>query len=83
MSVKGRNLSGLGGEYPLLTSLRSELAELDTAHTPLPVPTVAGRLGHARASTTLNVYSHFVAATDQHAVEVLDTLLQRSGKISP
>ena len=40
----------------------------------VPVSTVAGRLGHVRASTTLNVYSHFIAASDQHAADVLGQL---------
>lgn len=35
------------------------------------VRTVAGRLGHRNASTTLNVYSHFLAETDQEAANVL------------
>jgi integrase len=41
----------------------------------VPISTVAGRLGHARASTTLNVYSHFIAATDHHAADVIGRLL--------
>ena len=41
----------------------------------VPISTVAGRLGHARASTTLNVYSHFVPATDQAAADLLASLL--------
>ncbi len=28
----------------------------------VPVPTVSGRLGHANAATTLNVYAHFLEA---------------------
>ncbi|MGH9188978.1 MAG: tyrosine-type recombinase/integrase [Acidimicrobiales bacterium] len=35
------------------------------------VRTVAGRLGHRNAATTLNVYSHFLAETDQEAANVL------------
>ncbi|MEA2686879.1 MAG: integrase [Actinomycetota bacterium] len=35
------------------------------------VRTVAGRLGHRNASTTLNVYSHFLAETDREAANVL------------
>lgn len=31
----------------------------------VPVRTIAGRLGHANAATTLNVYSHWVEASDQ------------------
>jgi integrase len=39
------------------------------------VRTVAGRLGHRNAATTLNVYSHFVPEADQRAAEVLARLL--------
>ena len=38
------------------------------------VRTVAGRLGHRNAATTLNVYSHFVPETDQQAAEILGRL---------
>jgi integrase len=37
----------------------------------IDVRTVAGRLGHADASTTLRVYSHFVADSDRRAAELL------------
>ncbi|MGH9276900.1 MAG: tyrosine-type recombinase/integrase [Acidimicrobiales bacterium] len=35
------------------------------------VRTVAGRLGHYNAATTLNVYSHFLAEADREAANVL------------
>ena len=38
------------------------------------VRTVAGRLGHRNASTTLNVYAHFLAESDQDAANVLGRL---------
>lgn len=41
----------------------------------VPVPTVSGRLGHANASTTLNVYAHFLEASDQEAAAVVGQLL--------
>ncbi len=41
------------------------------------VRTVSGRLGHSNSSTTLNVYSHFVEATDQVAADLLGELLDR------
>ena len=41
----------------------------------VPVPTVSGRLGHANSSTTLNVYSHFLEASDREAAEALGRLL--------
>ena len=39
------------------------------------VRTVAGRLGHRNAATTLNVYSHFVPEADRQAADVLAGLL--------
>jgi integrase len=39
------------------------------------VRTVAGRLGHRNASTTLNVYAHFVHDADEEAAAVLARLL--------
>ena len=41
----------------------------------IDVRTVAGRLGHARASTTLDVYSHFLPERDRDAAKVLGALL--------
>jgi len=35
------------------------------------VRTVAGRLGHRNAATTLNVYSHFVPESDRRAAEIM------------
>ena len=35
------------------------------------VRTVAGRLGHRNAATTLNVYSHFLVESDREAADVL------------
>jgi len=54
----------------------------------VPVRTVSGRLGHADASMTLNVYAHFVATSDRQAAEVVgglvtsarETRAQRSGQ---
>lgn len=39
------------------------------------VRTVAGRLGHRNAATTLNVYAHFVPEADRRAADVLAGLL--------
>lgn len=44
----------------------------------VPVRTVSGRLGHANPSTTLSVYSHFVAASDQEAANVMGRLVSSS-----
>jgi integrase len=43
----------------------------------VPVRTVSGRLGHANAATTLNVYAHFLEASDREAAHVISGLLQR------
>ena len=37
----------------------------------VPIPIVAARLCHARASTTLNVYAHVVPGGDRLAAEAL------------
>lgn len=41
------------------------------------VKTVSGRLGHSRASTTLDIYTHAVHDHDRAAAEVLGTLVTR------
>ena len=40
------------------------------------VRTVAGRLGHRNAATTLNVYAHFVPEADRRAADLLADLLE-------
>jgi integrase len=42
----------------------------------VPVRTVSGRLGHADAATTLNVYAHFLEASDRQAAAVIAGLLE-------
>jgi len=39
------------------------------------VRTVAGRLGHRNASTTLNVYAHFLEQTDRMAADVIGNVI--------
>lgn len=48
----------------------------------VPVSVVAGRLGHSRASTTLNIYSHFVAGDDRAAAEALGGAIASGGAAS-
>jgi integrase len=43
------------------------------------VRTVSGRLGHANASTTLSVYSHFIEASDQDAALVMGRIVGDGG----
>ena len=45
----------------------------------VPVRTVSGRLGHANAATTLNVYAHFLEASDRQAADVIAGLLGDKG----
>lgn len=40
------------------------------------VRTVAGRLGHRNAATTLNVYAHFVEQTDRAAADIMGGVLR-------
>ena len=42
------------------------------------VRTVAGRLGHRNAATTLNVYSHFLAEVDREAADLLGRILDEA-----
>jgi len=38
----------------------------------VPLVTVAGRAGHARTSTTTDIYSHFLKSSDKTAAEKLE-----------
>ncbi len=40
------------------------------------VRTVAGRLGHRNAATTLNVYAHFVGESDRRAADIMGGVLR-------
>ena len=42
----------------------------------VPLPVVSARLGHARVSTTLNVYAASMPAWDRAAAETLSSLLR-------
>jgi integrase len=44
----------------------------------VPVRTVSGRLGHANAMTTLNVYAHVLEESDERAAQVIGEILDRS-----
>ena len=39
------------------------------------VRTVAGRLGHRNAATTLNVYAHFLERTDRAAADIIGDII--------
>lgn len=44
----------------------------------LPVKDVADRLGHASATTTMNIYAHVLAGRDQMAADIIGAKLKRS-----
>ena len=76
-----RGLSCVGREPEVLHGIR--LHDLRHLHATrllaggVPVPTVSGRLGHANSATTLNVYAHFLEASDGDAADVIGNLLGR------
>ena len=46
----------------------------------VPVKTVAGRLGHSNAATTLNVYAHALEASDVDAAHLLGRIMNQQGE---
>jgi integrase len=44
----------------------------------VPIATISSRLGHRDTATTLNIYTHALPATDQHAAAYLGSLLSPS-----
>ena len=42
----------------------------------VPLVTVAGRAGHARTSTTTDIYNHFLKSSDKTAAEKLEQLFE-------
>lgn len=44
----------------------------------VPLVTVAGRAGHARTSTTTDIYSHFLKSSDKTAAKVLENIFEQS-----
>lgn len=71
-----RERAGLSG-FSLKDATR-HLAATRLIGAGVDVRTVAGRLGHARASTTLDIYSHFLPERDREAAEILGALLDGS-----
>lgn len=68
-----RRTTGLSG-FSLKDATR-HLAATRLVAAGVDVRTVAGRLGHSRASTTLDVYSHWLPGRDREAASVLGQLL--------
>jgi integrase len=74
----GRLCSDLGVSNVRLQDLR-HFAATQLLAAGVPVRTVAGRLGHANAATTLNVYTHVLESADDEAANVLGDLLVEGG----
>ena len=47
------------------------------------IRTVAGRLGHRNAATTLNVYAHFLEQQDVAAADIIGSMIARPPSIGP
>ena len=73
--VPGDCVSALGLNGVRLHDLR-HLHATQLLAAGVPVRTVSGRLGHANAATTLNVYAHFLEASDRQAADVIAGLLE-------
>lgn len=43
----------------------------------VPLVTVAGRAGHARTSTTTDIYSHFLKSSDKTEAEKLEQMFEQ------
>lgn len=67
-----RTTAGVG--HFRLHDLRHFMAT-EILHRLVPLPTVSGRLAHARMSTTLNVYAHAVPSGDRLAATVIGDLI--------
>jgi integrase len=77
-----RNLRKRHGVTGRLHDVRHFAATLMLA-SGVDIRTVAGRLGHAQPSTTLNIYADFVHAADRKAAKVLGSALTGSLDMSP
>jgi integrase len=74
----GRLRARLGLDHVRLHDLRHFVATM-LIDGGIPIPTVSTRLGHSENSTTLNLYTHAIPATDQAAAAYLGTLLAGPG----
>ncbi len=66
--------AGLGLHRVRLHDLRHFVATV-LGEAGVPIATISGRLGHGDNATTLNLYTHTFAATDQRAAAYLGSLL--------
>ena len=76
----GRLRDRLGLDHVRLHDLRHFVASV-LIDGGIPISTVSTRLGHSQMSTTLNLYTHAIPATDQRAADYLGALL--TGRTTP
>ena len=72
----GRLRARLGLERVRLHDLRHFVASV-LIDGGIPISTVSTRLGHSQTSTTLDLYTHAIPATDQRAADYLGSVLTR------
>jgi integrase len=72
----GRLRARLGLERVRLHDLRHFVASI-LIDGGIPISTVSTRLGHSQTSTTLDLYTHAIPATDQRAADYLGSVLTR------
>jgi len=72
----GRLRARLGLERVRLHDLRHFVASI-LIDGGIPISTVSSRLGHSQTSTTLDLYTHAIPATDQRAADYLGSVLTR------
>ena len=82
MSATFRTFARSHGLDVTYHSLRHTASSLMLA-SGIGVRTVAGRLGHASAQTTLATYAHLIGQADRDAAERLEALLSRSPRLAP
>jgi len=81
MSATFRTFARSHGLDVTYHSLRHTASSLMLA-SGIDVRTVAGRLGHASAQTTLATYAHLIGQADRDAAERLEALLSRSPRLA-
>lgn len=67
-----KTLKDIGLGHYTLHSLRHTNITLQIA-SGVPLVTVSGRAGHAKTSTTTDIYSHFIQSSDEKAANIIDS----------
>lgn len=75
-------LKSAGLDHHSLHSLRHTNITMQIA-AGVPLVTVSARAGHARTSTTSDIYAHFIKSSDKTAAEVIDNLFNSKDTESP